>query len=67
MPRRVGPRDTMPVSRFARQIHWLLILLTGAVLAFLYLPIYGLWRLGIEVLALVAIRDKAWVRTARHA
>ncbi|MBI4500746.1 MAG: glycosyltransferase family 2 protein [Gemmatimonadetes bacterium] len=37
------------------------------VAAFLYLPIYALWRLGIEALALSAIKERAWVRTARHA
>jgi spermidine/putrescine transport system permease protein len=31
--------ETMPVSPFARQTRWLLTVLTGAILAFLYLPI----------------------------
>jgi spermidine/putrescine transport system permease protein len=34
-----SPLETMPVSRFARQIRWSLIVLTGIVLAFLYLPV----------------------------
>jgi len=34
-----SPLETMPVSRFARQTRWSLIALTGAMLAFLYLPI----------------------------
>ena len=37
------------------------------VAAFLYLPVYALWRLGIEAAALLTIKEKAWVRTARHA
>jgi spermidine/putrescine transport system permease protein len=34
-----SPLETMPVSRFARQTRWSLIVLTGAMLVFLYLPI----------------------------
>jgi len=37
--RRASPVESMPVGRFARQTRWGLILLTGAVLVFLYLPI----------------------------
>jgi spermidine/putrescine transport system permease protein len=37
--RGTSPLETMPVSRFARQTRWSLIVLAGAVLAFLYLPI----------------------------
>ena len=39
MARGTSPLETMPVSRFARQTRWSLIVLAGAVLAFLYLPI----------------------------
>lgn len=39
MPKSISPLETMPVSRFARQTRWLLILLAGVVLAFLYIPI----------------------------
>ena len=39
MPKSISALETMPVSRFARQTRWLLILLAGAVLAFLYIPI----------------------------
>ena len=39
MPKKASALDQMPVSRFARQTRWGLIALTGAVLAFLYLPI----------------------------
>jgi spermidine/putrescine transport system permease protein len=35
----VSPLETMPVSRFARQTQGCLMLLAGAVLAFLYIPI----------------------------
>jgi spermidine/putrescine transport system permease protein len=34
-----SPIDTMPVSPYARQTRWALIILTGAILAFLYIPI----------------------------
>ncbi len=39
MPKKASALDQMPVDRFARQTRWGLIALTGAVLAFLYLPI----------------------------
>src|SRR5690242_11735951 len=39
MARSGSPLETMPVSRFARPVRWSLILLTGLVLAFLYLPV----------------------------
>jgi len=39
VPKSISPLETMPVSRFARQTRWLLILLAGVVLAFLYIPI----------------------------
>jgi len=38
----------MPVSRFARQMRWSLIALTGAVLAFLYIPIFLLVLFSFE-------------------
>jgi spermidine/putrescine transport system permease protein len=41
----------MPVSRFARQTRWSLIALTGAVLAFLYLPIAFLVLFSFETSA----------------
>ena len=41
----------MPVSRYARQTRWLLITLTGAVLAFLYLPIAFLVLFSFETSA----------------
>ena len=34
--------------------------------AFLYLPIYGAWRLAVEATALLRIGEKSWIRTARH-
>jgi spermidine/putrescine transport system permease protein len=39
VPKRISPVDLMPVSRHARRTRWLLAILTGAVLAFLYIPI----------------------------
>jgi spermidine/putrescine transport system permease protein len=39
VPRKASALDSMPVGKFARQTRWGLIALTGAVLAFLYLPI----------------------------
>lgn len=35
--------------------------------AFLYLPFYTLWRLGIQVSALSMVGNKPWIRTERHA
>ena len=35
-------------------------------LAFTVLPLYGLWRLGVEVGALGMLGDRPWVRTERH-
>ncbi len=37
-----------------------------AALAFAFLPVYGLWRIIIEVAALRMLGDKPWVRTERH-
>jgi len=37
--RKTSALETMPVSPFARQTRWLLTVLSGAILAFLYLPI----------------------------
>jgi spermidine/putrescine transport system permease protein len=34
-----SPLETMPVGAFARQTRWLLTIFTGAILAFLYIPI----------------------------
>jgi len=35
-------------------------------LAFLYLPFYTAWRLGIQALALTMVGSSEWIRTARH-
>lgn len=35
-------------------------------LAFLFLPVYGLWRVPIEFAAVRMLGDKPWIRTARH-
>ena len=35
-------------------------------LAFAVLPLYGLWRLGVEVGALGMLGDRPWIRTERH-
>ena len=37
-----------------------------ASLAFLYLPIYTVWRLGVQIRALGMIGNKPWIRTTRH-
>jgi hypothetical protein len=34
--------------------------------AFFYLPVYAVWRLGVEAFALLAKRQESWVRTERH-
>lgn len=39
----------------------------GTVRAFLFLPVYLVWRLGMEVVALRTDGDRSWVRTDRHA
>lgn len=51
MAKRASPVESMPVGRFARQTRWGLILLTGAVLVFLYLPIAFLILFSFEVAA----------------
>jgi 1,2-diacylglycerol 3-beta-glucosyltransferase len=38
-----------------------------AMAAFAYLPIYVMWRLGIQMSSLIALGRAPWVRTARHA
>ena len=48
MARRVSPLETMPVSRFAGQTRGCLMLLAGAVLAFLYIPIVFLILFSFE-------------------
>lgn len=35
-------------------------------LAFLYLPFYTVWRLGIQALALTMVGSTDWIRTSRH-
>jgi hypothetical protein len=37
-----------------------------AIAAFLYLPVYAVWRLGVEGKALLSMGNRSWVRTARH-
>jgi cellulose synthase/poly-beta-1,6-N-acetylglucosamine synthase-like glycosyltransferase len=37
-----------------------------ALLAFLYLPVYMIWRLGTELRAWKATGKKTWIRTERH-
>jgi 1,2-diacylglycerol 3-beta-glucosyltransferase len=37
-----------------------------AVLAFVFLPVYSLWRLPVEFSALRMLGDKPWIRTERH-
>jgi cellulose synthase/poly-beta-1,6-N-acetylglucosamine synthase-like glycosyltransferase len=34
--------------------------------AFLYLPLYTVWRLGVQLTALAMLGDKPWVRTPRN-
>lgn len=34
--------------------------------AFAFLPLYAVWRLGVQIRSMIAIGDKTWVRTARH-
>jgi hypothetical protein len=34
--------------------------------AFVFLPVYALWRLGAAAAALSMVGDKPWVRTGRH-
>ena len=38
-----------------------------AMLAFTYLPLYTVWRVGVQLRALAMLGNKPWVRTARHA
>jgi cellulose synthase/poly-beta-1,6-N-acetylglucosamine synthase-like glycosyltransferase len=38
-----------------------------ALAAFMYLPFYAVWRLGIQVAAIALVGDKPWIRTQRHA
>lgn len=35
-------------------------------IAFLYLPFYTAWRLGVQALALSMVGSSEWIRTARH-
>lgn len=49
----------------------LLALLRGpepgkTLLAFLYLPFYAIWRVGVQLKSFAMVRDDRWVRTARH-
>jgi hypothetical protein len=37
-----------------------------AILAFAFLPIYALWRIGTAARALRAVGNAPWVRTQRH-
>jgi cellulose synthase/poly-beta-1,6-N-acetylglucosamine synthase-like glycosyltransferase len=37
-----------------------------AIGAFAFLPVYAVWRLGVQVRSLVRLRSKAWIRTERH-
>lgn len=39
----------------------------GTVRAFLFLPVYLAWRMGMEVVALGTDGDRRWIRTERHA
>lgn len=34
--------------------------------AFAFLPLYALWRLGVQVRSMIAVGDRSWVRTSRH-
>lgn len=38
----------------------------GALISFLYLPVYVVWRLGTELKAWKAGGEKSWIRTERH-
>jgi spermidine/putrescine transport system permease protein len=49
--RKASALETMPVGRFSRQTRWGLIALTGAVMAFLYLPIAFLVLFSFETAA----------------
>ena len=48
MPRRIDPLDLMPVSRHGRRTRALLALITGAIIAFLYIPIVFLVLFSFE-------------------
>jgi hypothetical protein len=37
-----------------------------AAMSFLYLPVYTVWRLAVQVRALGMLGNKPWIRTARH-
>ena len=65
MPRKASPVDSMPVGRFARQTRWGLIALTGAVLAFLYLPIAFLILFSFETASTpgLPITALAWLHS----
>jgi len=34
--------------------------------AFAFLPLYAVWRLGVQLRSMIAVGDKTWVRTSRH-
>jgi len=36
-------------------------------LAFGYVPVYGVWRVGVQLKSFATFRNQAWVRTGRHA
>jgi cellulose synthase/poly-beta-1,6-N-acetylglucosamine synthase-like glycosyltransferase len=38
-----------------------------ALMSFLYLPFYAVWRCGLQISALRMLGDKPWVKTERHA
>jgi 1,2-diacylglycerol 3-beta-glucosyltransferase len=39
---------------------------SGTVRAFLFLPVYLVWRMGMEIVALRTDGDRSWIRTERH-
>lgn len=59
----------LPLARIA--IYSALAIIRGpepfrTTIAFLYLPFYTIWRLGIQALALSMVGGGEWIRTARH-
>jgi 1,2-diacylglycerol 3-beta-glucosyltransferase len=38
----------------------------ATVRAFAFLPLYAVWRLGVQIRSMIAVRDRTWVRTSRH-
>lgn len=71
LPEGIGLVAVLAVG-IARHVIYTLIAMTRqtdpvrAGLAFAFLPLYGLWRLGVEFGALGMLGDRPWIRTERH-